>query len=145
MKIVVKTTYGMCFMLRLAVSYGDNYIKLKEIAKSEDIPVKYLENIVSSIKPSNLILVKRGAEGGYKLSRPPERINLKEVYEVLDGETLQDALVEESLSETLNKAVVFDLWQKLRLKLSEFFESITLQDLANDYMKKNENKLFYVL
>jgi len=145
MKIVVKTTYGMCFMLRLAVSYGDNYIKLKEIAKSEDIPVKYLENIVSSIKPSNLILVKRGAEGGYKLSRPPERINLKEVYEVLDGETLQEALVEESLSETLNKAVVFDLWQKLRLKLSEFFESITLQDLANDYMKKNENKLFYVL
>ena len=132
-------------MLRLAVSYGDNYIKLKEIAKSEDIPVKYLENIVSSIKPSNLILVKRGAEGGYKLSRPPERINLKEVYEVLDGETLQEALVEESLSETLNKAVVFDLWQKLRLKLSEFFESITLQDLANDYMKKNENKLFYVL
>ena len=145
MKISTKTTYGMCFMLRLAVSYGDNYIKLKEIAQSEDIPVKYLENIVSIIKPANLILVKRGAEGGYKLSRPPGQIKLKEVYEVLDGAILQETLDEGSLNETLNKKIVNDLWQGLRLKLSEFFESRTLQDMANDYKKKHEDQLFYVL
>lgn len=135
----------MCFMLRLAVSYGDKYIKLNEIAKSENIPEKYLENIVSVFKPANLILVKRGSEGGYKLSMPPEQVNLKEVYEILDGGILQETLVERSLVETLNKKVVLDLWQELRLKLSEFFESMTLQDMANDYKKKHEDQLFYVL
>ena len=145
MKVSKKTTYGMCFMLRLAVSYGDNYIKLNEIAKSEDIPVKYLENIVSIIKPANLILVKRGAEGGYRLSRPPGQIKLKDVIEALDGTILEEPLIEESLNETLNKKIIISIWQELRLKLSSFFESITLQDLANDYKKKNEDQLFYVL
>lgn len=145
MKIPKKTTYGMCFMLRLAVSYGDKYIKLNEIAKSENIPEKYLENIVSVFKPANLILVKRGAKGGYKLSMPPGQIKLKEVYEILNGGILQETLVERSLNETLNKKVVIDLWQELRLKLSEFFESITLQDMVNDYKKKHEEQLFYVL
>ncbi len=132
-------------MLRLAVSYGDNYIKLNEIAKSEDIPVKYLENIVSIIKPANLILVKRGAEGGYRLSRSPGQIMLKDVIEALDGTILEEPLIEESLNETLNKKIIFSIWQELRLKLSSFFESITLLDLANDYKKKNEDQLFYVL
>ncbi len=145
MKVSKKTTYGMCFMLRLAVSYGDNYIKLNEIAKSEDIPVKYLENIVSIIKPANLILVKRGAEGGYRLSRSPGQIMLKDVIEALDGTILEEPLIEESLNETLNKKIISDVWQELRLKLSSFFESITLLDLANDYKKKNEDQLFYVL
>ncbi len=145
MKVSKKTTYGMCFMMRLAVSYGDNFIKLNEIAKSEDIPVKYLENIVSIIKPANLILVKRGAEGGYRLSRPPGQIKLKDVIEALDGTVLEEPLIEESLNETLNKKIISSIWQELSLKLSAFFESITLQDLANDYKKKNEGQLFYVL
>ncbi len=145
MRISAKTTYGMCFMLRLAVSYGDNYIKLKEIAQTENIPAKYLENIVSIIKPANLILVKRGAEGGYRLSRPPGQIKLKEVYEILEGEILRETLVEESQNETLNNKIVNDLWQGLRLKLSEYFNSLTLQDMANDYKKKHEDQLFYVL
>ena len=135
----------MCFMLRLAVSYGDNFIKLKEIAQTENIPAKYLENIVSIIKPANLIVVKRGAEGGYKLSRPPGQIKLKEVYEILEGDILRETLAEGSQNETLNKKIVNDLWQGLRLKLSEYFNSLTLQDMANDYKKKNENQLFYVL
>ena len=145
MKISTKTTYGMCFMLRLAVSYGDNFIKLKEIAQTENIPVKYLENIVSIIKPANLIVVKRGAEGGYKLSRTPSKINLKEIYEILEGDILQETLAEGSQNETLNNKIVNDLWQGLRLKLSEYFNSLTLQDMANDYKKKNENQLFYDL
>ncbi len=145
MKVSKKTTYGMCFMMRLAVSYGDNFIKLNEIAKSEDIPVKYLESIVSIIKPANLILVKRGAEGGYRLSRPPEQIRLKDVIEALDGTILEEPLIGESLNETLNKKIVISIWQEVRLNLSSFFESITLQDLANDYKKKNEDQMFYVL
>ncbi len=145
MKVSKKTTYGMCFMMRLAVSYGDNFIKLNEIAKSEDIPVKYLESIVSIIKPANLILVKRGAEGGYRLSKPPGQIRLKDVIEALDGTILEEPLIEESLNETLNKKIVISIWQEVRLKLSSYFESITLQDLANDYKKKNEDQMFYVL
>lgn len=145
MKVSKKTTYGMCFMLRLAVSYGDNFIKLNEIAKSEDIPIKYLENIVSIIKPANLILVKRGAEGGYRLSRPPGQIKLKDVIKALDGTILEEPLIEESLNETLNKKIIISIWRELSLKLSSFFESITLQDLAKDYKKKNEDQMFYVL
>ncbi len=100
---------------------------------------------MSIIKPANLILVKRGAEGGYKLSRPPGQIKLKELYEALDGAILEEPLIEESLNETLNKKIINYVWQELRLKLSSCFESITLQDLANDYKKKNEDQLFYVL
>jgi Rrf2 family protein len=146
MNISKKTTYGMCFMLRLALSHGDNYIKLKDIAKSENIPVKYLENIVSIIKPSDLIHVRRGVEGGYKLSRPPGQIKLAEIFEVLDGTILkQEPSDERNISETPNKLVVIDLWKELRLKLTELLECKTLEDLANDFKKKHEDQMFFVL
>ncbi len=146
MKISSKTTYGMCFMLRLALSHGDNYIKLNDIAKSENIPVKYLENIVSIIKPANLIHVKRGVEGGYKLSRPPGQIKLIEIFKILDGTILhQEPSDERNISETPNKLVVNDLWKELRLKLTELLEYKTLEDLANDFKKKHEDQMFFVL
>ena len=146
MKISSKTTYGMCFMLRLALSHGDNYIKLNDIAKSENIPVKYLENIVSIIKPSNLIDVKRGVEGGYKLSRPPGQIKLIEIFKILDGTILhQEPSDERNISETPNKLVVNDLWKELRLKLTELLEYKHLEDLANDFKKKHEDQMFFVL
>ncbi len=146
MKISKKTTYGMCFMLRLALSHGDNFIKLNDIAKSENIPVKYLENIVSIIKSSDLIHVKRGVDGGYRLSRPPGQIKLAEIFEVLDGTFLkQESSDERNISETPNKLVVIDLWEELRLKLTELLEYKTLEDLANDFKKKHEDLMFFVL
>ncbi len=136
----------MCFMLKLAVSYGDKYIKLNEIAKSENIPEKYLENIVPIFKPANLILVKRGVEGGYKLSRPPGQIKLIEIFEVLEGTILQQEPSDErNISKTLNKFVVIDLWNELRLKLTELLEYKTLEDLANDFKKKYKDQMFFVL
>ncbi len=136
----------MCFMLRLALSHGDNFIKLNDIAKSENIPVKYLENIVSIIKSSDLIHVKRGVDGGYRLSRPPGQIKLAEIFEVLDGTFLkQESSDERNISETPNKLVVIDLWEELRLKLTELLEYKTLEDLANDFKKKHEDLMFFVL
>ncbi len=133
-------------MLRLAVSYGDKYIKLNEIAKSENIPEKFLENIVSIIKPTDLLRVKRGAEGGYKLSMPPDRIKSKEIFEALDGQILHfESSNNSTLNLTPNQKIIIDFWREIGVKLSDFLRSKTLEDLANDYKKMYEDQMFYVL
>ncbi|NOY36726.1 MAG: Rrf2 family transcriptional regulator [Chlorobi bacterium] len=146
MKISQKTTYGMCFMLRLAISTGDNYININEIAKSANISEKYLENVVAILKSSDLINIKLGSEGGYKLSKQPGQIKLKKIYEVLNGSIQpQESPGEGGFEMTPIKQSIYDLWDDFRLKMAEYLESRTLEDLANDYKKKHYDHLFYSL
>ena len=88
MNISIKTTYGLQFLLHLAKVNDNELVKINEVAKTENISVKYLENIASTIKSAGFIQVKRGAQGGYKLAKKPSEINLKDIFIVRDVNVL---------------------------------------------------------
>jgi len=144
MKISSKTTYGLRFLLGLAIAYEQDYIRLKDIANQEAISEKYLESIVATIKPLGLIEVKRGSKGGYKLSKPPSKITLKEVVEVLDGTIIDSEVKDGKLGNTYNEQAVNDLWRGLQENISSYLDRISLQNLVDDYNRKNENQMYFI-
>jgi len=144
MKISSKTTYGLRFLLNLALSYEQDYIRLKDVAKQENISEKYLESIVAAIKPIGLVEVKRGSRGGYKLSKPPSQIFLKEIVEVLDGELIVPEVTSSKTGNTYNEQVVDDLWSDLKNSVASFLGLLTLQNLVDNYHSKNENQMYFI-
>jgi len=132
-------------MLNLAINYGNDFINIKDIAHKEKISVKFLENIVSIIKPSDLIIVKRGASGGYKLSKTPSEIKLYEIIELLEGEILPLDPVEnktEKLSDI--HFVTIRTLIKLKTNVTSFLSSVSLADLVKEYQNHQGNFMFYI-
>lgn len=87
MRISAKGDYATRAVLDLAISHGgDNAVShIQDIAGRQHIPVKFLENILLSLRRAGILNSRRGNQGGYYLARPPELISIGEVIRVVDG------------------------------------------------------------
>jgi len=84
MKLSYEDDYALKTVLDLALCYGKN-AHIKDIAKRQDIPAKFLEQLLLKLKKAGIVKSKKGPNGGYMLSKPPEKITVKEILEVLNG------------------------------------------------------------
>jgi Rrf2 family protein len=80
-----KTRYALLALTKLAREYGKGTILIKEIAKSENIPQRFLEGILLDLKNIGFLGSKLGKSGGYFLRKPPEEIQMAEVIRHFDG------------------------------------------------------------
>lgn len=86
MKISAKAEYACLAAIALA-GHGpeDAPVRIREIAEAHGIPERYLVQILLQLKGAGLVHSTRGAAGGYRLARPPERIALGEILDAIDG------------------------------------------------------------
>lgn len=96
MKISFKGDYALKIILDLALSFGQDRSQMKEIAGRQDIPLKFLEQIVLTLKAAGYIRTSRGRKGGIALARPPDQITLGEIVRSIDGSTSPIACVSTS-------------------------------------------------
>lgn len=80
-----KTRYAMMALTKLASEYGKGPILINDIAKSEKIPQRFLENILLELKKLGYLGSKLGKKGGYYLLKKPEEINLAEIIRYFEG------------------------------------------------------------
>lgn len=85
MKVSKRGQYGMKALCHLAARYGQGVVQIREIARIEAIPAKFLEGILLELKHAGLLRSRRGIDGGYELARPPSEIMLGVVMRTLDG------------------------------------------------------------
>jgi Rrf2 family protein len=85
MKLSRKGVYALRVLPHLAAAYGREPLSVAELARAEDVPPKYLEQILSTLRKQGLLVSERGKEGGYALRKPPEEITLGDVIRALDG------------------------------------------------------------
>lgn len=83
LKLTTKSSYGLRACLTLAAS--DDRLSSAEIAEREQIPRRYLEQILSSLRQSGLVQSVRGAKGGYSLGKPPEQITVAQLVKSVEG------------------------------------------------------------
>ena len=76
MRVSAKVDYALRAALELAAA-GEGPTKGERISQAQDIPLKFLENILLELRHAGLVQSQRGAEGGYWLARPPEQIKLE--------------------------------------------------------------------
>jgi len=80
-----KTKYGLKALTFIARSEGDSPVQVSEIAKSEQIPQKFLESILLTLRKAGVLGSKKGKHGGYYLRKEPSEILMTEVMRVLEG------------------------------------------------------------
>lgn len=85
MKLSSKGEYAMRALLDLALHQEEGLVQTSDIASRTHIPLKYLEQILLSLKAAGLAASKRGVGGGYSLARPPEEISMGDVLRLLEG------------------------------------------------------------
>ena len=85
MKFSTRTTYGLRAMIRLAKSWGQDCVSLARIAKEEKISQRYLERLFAKLKKTGLVKAKKGASGGYCLTKDPRKIIVYDIIKVLEG------------------------------------------------------------
>ncbi|CAI3224662.1 Rrf2 family transcriptional regulator [Desulfovibrio legallii] len=86
MRFSTRTRYGLRFLLRLAAQPQGSLLQLGQVAKEENISSGYLEQIVRALRPMGILRAVRGSGGGYALAKPPQDINMEEVFQHLEGE-----------------------------------------------------------
>lgn len=144
MKLSTKGRYGVKAMVELALSYGEGPIPLNNIAHKQDISIHYLEQLFSSLRKAGLVKSIRGAQGGYILADKPKNITVGNIIRTLEGPLAPADCVEED-SEECDKAdccVTRTIWVKLRDSINNVVDSITLQDMIEDYQKLNSDKCY---
>lgn len=105
----------------LGEHYLDGFISLKDIAERKNLSKKFLEQIVPIYKTVGLLVGNRGNQGGYKLSKDPKNITVKDIIYVLEADLNKD---------TINFIPIDNLINKADDMLNEYFMSVSLQDLV---------------
>ena len=142
MKLSTRTRYAVRAIIELAQNDGKRPLQLKIIAKRQDISVKYLEQLMTSLRSGGFVRSVRGSKGGYVLAKPPEQITLNEVLYCLEGPISTVECVEnEDYCGRAADCAARQVWAKVEQAIDNVLKSITLKDIV-DQTKNNEN-LFY--
>lgn len=140
MRISTKIRYGTRAMLELASHYGEGPVDLKEIAKREDISLKYLEQVIIPLRTAGLVKSIRGSKGGYSLAKPPAEICLIDLIKVLDGPMdLAECLKDPKSCSRSPSCVTRDIWKEASDAIQQVFSSITFEEMVNR-KKEREGK-----
>ena len=135
MKLSTRGRYGIHAMFDLACYGADGPQSIKSIAERQQIPEAYLEQLIAILRKSGLVISIRGAQGGYKLSRPPKDITVGEVLRSLEGKlaVTVSCLDEEGSCEKACICPSRLVWQKLHEGINQIVDGITLQDMLSDH------------
>jgi Rrf2 family protein len=119
-------------MLDLAAHHDQGPTPLREIAKRQDLSVKYLEQLIIPLKAAGYIRSVRGARGGYTLARKPDKINVGQIIKVLEGGlSLVDCVEDPKLCEREKNCPTRDIWLRMSERLMEELSSLTLSDVLD--------------
>lgn len=131
MKITARIVYGLQFLIQVAEEGETNYVQIRDVVRKESISEKYLESIVSQLKSAGLLSVKRGAYGGYKLLKPAGEIQLREIFDSLEGlDLVPDNLLGESLNKTDALKAIGDVVVEFQQQVISILSEKTLADIV---------------
>ena len=135
MLISTKGRYGVMIMVYLAENYNNGHRPLKEIAASQDLSEKYLEQIINPLTKAGLLTSYRGAQGGYALSRTPAEITVGDILRILEGSLAPVYCVAENgeKCDKLNSCNSVIVWKKIKDAIDNVVDNMTLQDLIDEY------------
>ncbi len=134
MRVSAKVDYALRAAVELASAHPAA-LKGERLASLQDIPLKFLENILTELKHAGIVRSQRGPEGGYWLARPPEQITLAAIIRAVDGPL---AGVRGERPEEVEfhgpARPLRQVWIATRANLRAVLEAVTLADVAEDHL-----------
>jgi len=138
LQVTTKVRYGMRAMIELALNMKEWPVTISYLAEKQELSVKYLESLMSSLKNAGLVLSKRGSGGGYVLSRTVAEITAKDIYLALEGPVNIVGCVENyDYCEKVQCCYTYDLWRDLNETINSKLANISLKELVEKAKEKN--------
>lgn len=153
MQISKKGEYALRALIELAINYdrGVTVTLINDIAEQDNMPQRYLEQILLNLKNAGILISKRGVGGGYALSKPPEKISLGEIIRIVEGPIapLNCVSVTAHVSCPEESACgLHSIMHDVRNAIANILDNISLRDAAKrtlDLREKNQRILSYAI
>lgn len=134
MKISTKGRYALRVMVDLAANNTGEFIPLKDIAERQDITIKYMEQLISSLLKVGYIKSLRGNKGGYKLTKEPKEYTVGNILRTMEGSLAPISCLEDLTNQCPrnDKCLTLPFWEGLYQVINHYVDSVTLEDLLRN-------------
>jgi len=133
MKLSTRGRYGTRLMLELAKNYGKGPLSMSEISSNQNIPIKYLEQLIIPLKKAKLVTSVRGPKGGHMLSRSPKQINVWDVLSLLEPKlSIVDCIKDKNICENSSDCVIRPVWGEAFQAIMNIFKGKNLEDILRN-------------
>lgn len=141
MKISTKGRYALRIMLDLALNSGEQPVRVKDIARRQEISDKYLEQIISILNRAGYVKSIRGPQGGYLLCKKPIEYTVGMILRLTEGDLSPVACLEDDINmcSRQNECATLVLWEKLDQAIKGVVDHYTLEDLITWHANKSDN------
>ncbi len=133
MKISFKGDYALKIILDLSINFG-NKIQIKDISKRQDIPLKFLQQLVLQLRSAGYVKTRTGPQGGIMLAKNPKDITVGEIIRLIEGTTSPIACVN-NISHTVcgyeSRCVFLPMWVEIRDRINNVVDNTTFEDMVN--------------
>lgn len=139
MSVSSKCYYAIRAVYALAEHDRPEPLKIADIAEREHIPIRFLEVILGQLKGGGFVQSRRGAEGGYLLARPADRITVGEIMRYVDGPIAPVDCVSQSRPKECSfhgECHFFGFWGRVRTAISNVVDHTTFADLLRENREK---------
>ena len=142
MKLSTRSRYGTRMLLEMARHYNQGPLQLGEIARRQNISLKYLEQIIRPLKQANYISSVRGPKGGHMLTKAPSEITVGEIVALLEGSASLTACANSPQScDRVDECLTRLVWIEAADAVFERLGKITLKDLLDRSQKFCQQRL----
>lgn len=133
MKISTKGRYALRMMIEFALN-ADTPCKINQVAKSQNISEKYLEQIVSKLHKADYVRSIRGSQGGYILTRDPKDYSVGDILRATEGSLAPSACLDGKNNSCFrnNICVTQNVFRKIEDAVNSVVDNITLEDLLKE-------------
>lgn len=145
MELSCKSEYALLALLELTDHYASNEpLQIRQIAAEQNIPDRYLEQLLATLRRSGLVRSQRGAKGGYVLAREPWKITLLDVVASIEGADSQPSEIHRE-AKSIEGMVIREVWQEAGRAADAVLQKYTLQDLAEKRNSRQQLDLMYYI
>ncbi|MBE9226517.1 Rrf2 family transcriptional regulator [Phormidium sp. LEGE 05292] len=145
MKLSAKVRYGLLALLELADHYQQSsFLQVDEIVAAQNIPYRYLMQLLISLRRSGIVRSHRGIKGGYCLTKAPENITLLEIVTCLEGIPQPEKSGQASV-ESVDNLLIEDIWSQANQSVMQLFASYSLKSLSDKRKEsRKSNQMYYI-
>ena len=153
MKLSQRGEYALRALLVLGMNYGPEVVRIREIAQQQNIPRRFLEQILNDLKSAGFVQSRRGVAGGYRLQRAPDEISLADIIRHLEGPLAPVGCVSVNYYQRCScpdeaKCAIRSVMQEVRDAIVGALEGVTVSHLCDrvrDLQGPMDNPLDYII
>jgi Rrf2 family protein len=139
-KLTVRGEYALRALIVLGLNYDQSVVQIQTISKLQNIPKRFLEQILNELKSAGIVESRRGVAGGYRLRLPPDKVTLAEVIRYIEGPLAPVSCVSERFYERCtcpdeSNCGIRSVMKDVREAIVKILESVTLAQLCERVRK----------